>query len=141
MRLSFGDCVFDSDTREVFRAGRSVPTSPKAFALLDLLIERHPKAVSKAEIHARLWPDTFVSEANLANDIIKDPEGRIAELLDARRTPEAYLLDSSGTLRYHGRIASKLSAPDLQLAIEALLEGKPIRPAETKAFGCAIARR
>jgi len=64
-----------------------------------------------------------------------------ADLMDARRTPEALLFDSSGTLRYHGRIASKLSAPDLKTAIEALLDGKPIRPAETKAFGCAIARR
>lgn len=71
MRLTFGDCVFDSDTREVFRAGRSVPISPKAFALLDLLIERRPKAVSKKEIHARLWPDTFVSEANLANLVVE----------------------------------------------------------------------
>ena len=73
-------------------------------------------------------------------DIIKDPESRIAELLDARRTPEVFLVDSSGTLRYHGRIASKLSAPDLKSAIEALLDGKPIRPAETKAFGCTIPR-
>ncbi len=55
-------------------------------------------------------------------------KARIAELLDARRTPEAYLFDSSGTLRYRGRIASKISAPDLQSAIEALLEGRPVRP-------------
>ena len=76
-----------------------------------------------------------------AFDIIKDAESRIAGLLDAGRTPEAFLLDASGTLRYHGRIASKLSSPDLRTAIEALLEGRPIRPSETKAFGCAIPRR
>lgn len=91
------------------------------------------ETADEARDHAREHGHTF--------DIIKDPEGRIAELLDARRTPEAFLFDSNGTLRYHGRIASKLSAPDLQTAIEALLDGKPIRPAETKAFGCAIARR
>jgi peroxiredoxin len=83
--------------------------------------------------HAREHGHTF--------DIIKDPEARVAELLDARRTPEAFLFDSSGTLRYHGRIASKISVPDLQKAIEALLAGKAIHPAETKAFGCAIAKR
>jgi hypothetical protein len=44
-------------------------------------------------------------------------------------------------LRYHGRVASKLASPDLKSAIEALLEGYPIHPAETKAFGCAIPRR
>ena len=67
MRLSFGDCVFDSDTREVFRAGRPLPVPPKAFAMLELLIRRRPKAVSKEEIHKLLWPETFVSDANLPN--------------------------------------------------------------------------
>jgi DNA-binding winged helix-turn-helix (wHTH) protein len=71
MRLSFGDCAFDSDTREVFRAGQSRPISPKAFALLEALIECRPKAMSKADIHARLWPGTFVSEANLANLVVE----------------------------------------------------------------------
>jgi len=73
-------------------------------------------------------------------DIIKDADDRIADLFDARRTPEVFLLDSHGMLRYHGRIASKLSSPDLKSAIEAFLDGRPIRPAETKAFGCAIPR-
>ena len=48
---------------------------------------------------------------------------------------------ASGTLRYRSRTASELSAPDLQSAIEALLDGRPVRPALTKAFGSAIARR
>src|SRR6266496_6093049 len=76
-----------------------------------------------------------------AFDIIRDPDSRIAELLDARRTPEAFLVDSTGTLRYHGRIASKISSPDLKSAIEAFLAGRPIHPAETKSFGCAIPRQ
>ena len=67
MRVGFGDCVFDSETREVFRGGRPVALSPKAFALLEMLIANRPKAVSKKEIHERLWPATFVTEANLAN--------------------------------------------------------------------------
>ena len=73
-------------------------------------------------------------------DIIKDADDRIADLFDARRTPEVFLLDSRGMLRYHGRIASKLSSPDLKSALDAFLDGRPIRPAETKAFGCAIPR-
>lgn len=76
-----------------------------------------------------------------AFDIIRDPDSKIAELLDARRTPEAFLVDSRGTLRYHGRIASKITSPDLKNAIEAFLAGRPIHPAETKAFGCAIPRK
>lgn len=90
------------------------------------------ETVEEVRIHARNHGHAF--------DIIKDTQSRVAELLDARRTPEAFLFDSSGTLRYHGRIASKISAPDLRSAIDALLEGKPIHPAETKAFGCTISR-
>jgi DNA-binding winged helix-turn-helix (wHTH) protein len=71
MRLAVSDWVFDSDTREVIRKGRPVPLSPKAFALLELLIRRRPKAVSKAEIHEHLWPGTFVSAANLANLVVE----------------------------------------------------------------------
>jgi DNA-binding winged helix-turn-helix (wHTH) protein len=67
MRLRFGDCEFDPDTREVFRGGKPVHVSPKAFALLAVLIERRPKAISKDELHKLLWPETFVSDANLPN--------------------------------------------------------------------------
>lgn len=90
------------------------------------------ETAEEARSHAREHGHRF--------DIIKDPEDRIADLLEAKRTPEAFLIDSGGTLRYHGRIASKISSPDLKSAIDALLEGKPIHPAETKAFGCAIPR-
>jgi len=82
MRLRFGEHVFDSDTREVNRAGRTLVVSPKAFALLDLLIERRPRAVSKEDIHARLWPDVHVSDANLGNLVV---ELRAALRDDARR--------------------------------------------------------
>jgi DNA-binding winged helix-turn-helix (wHTH) protein len=70
MRLRFGDCVFDSDTREVIRDGRTVALPPKAFALLELLIESRPKAVSKDDIRARLWPNVHVTEANLGNLVV-----------------------------------------------------------------------
>jgi len=67
MRHTFEDCIFDSGTREIFRGGRLVSISPKAFQLLEILIGRRPNAVSKDELHALLWPSTFVSDANLPN--------------------------------------------------------------------------
>ncbi len=71
MRLTFEGCVLDLDTREVLRGGKAVPVSPKAFALLELLALRRPKALSKAEIQGALWPDTFVSETSLANLVVE----------------------------------------------------------------------
>ena len=66
MRVRFGDCTLDSETRELFRGGRPVHVSPKAFALLELLLAERPKALSKERLQEKLWPRTFVSEANLA---------------------------------------------------------------------------
>ncbi|HKF43258.1 MAG TPA: FHA domain-containing protein [Thermoanaerobaculia bacterium] len=67
MRLTFGDCTYDSGTREVLRAGQALALTPKAFVLLEVLIERRPGAVSKKELHDRIWPGTFVTDTSLAN--------------------------------------------------------------------------
>ena len=67
MRVSFGEFVLDLDTRELRRGGEPVRLSPKAFQLLEILVTNRPKALSKADLQERLWPDTFVVEKNLAN--------------------------------------------------------------------------
>ena len=67
MRLRFGDCVFNPDTRQLVRAGQPVPVPPKVFELLDALIRERPRAVSKTDLHRRLWPDIAVADANLTN--------------------------------------------------------------------------
>lgn len=66
MRLRFGDCVLDTDRRALVRAGQVVHLTPKAFQLLTVLTDARPRAISKDDLQETLWPDTFVSEANLA---------------------------------------------------------------------------
>jgi DNA-binding winged helix-turn-helix (wHTH) protein len=66
MRVSFGSFVLDHGARQLERGGHPIHLTPKALSLLALLIERRPNAVSKAEIHDRLWPGTFVADVNLA---------------------------------------------------------------------------
>jgi DNA-binding winged helix-turn-helix (wHTH) protein len=63
--VRFAKCVFDRGARELVRDGARQELGPKAFQLLDLLLEVQPRAAAKAEIHDRLWPDTFVSESSL----------------------------------------------------------------------------
>jgi DNA-binding winged helix-turn-helix (wHTH) protein len=65
VRLRFADFVVDSDTRQVLRDQEEIHLSPKAFDLLCALVERRPSVVDKAELVTRIWPDTFVGEANL----------------------------------------------------------------------------
>jgi DNA-binding winged helix-turn-helix (wHTH) protein len=67
MRVAFGDCEFDSGRRVLLRHGSGRPLSPKAFQLLELLLDRRPEAISKTELMQQLWPDTFVSDASLHN--------------------------------------------------------------------------
>lgn len=67
MQFRFGSFVLDSDTRELWRAEKAVHLSPKAFDLLLALAETQPRALSKRQLQDRLWPDTVVVEASLAN--------------------------------------------------------------------------
>ena len=64
-RLAFSECELDTGARELTRGGERVALSPKAFELLLALVDARPRALSRAEIHDRLWPETFVSEASL----------------------------------------------------------------------------
>ena len=65
MRYDFGRCHLDTVNREVMLDGAAMHLSPKAFELLRLLIEDRPRVIPKAELMHRLWPDSFVEEANL----------------------------------------------------------------------------
>jgi DNA-binding winged helix-turn-helix (wHTH) protein len=64
---TFGDCLLDGESRLLRRKGKVVHLTPKAFALLELLLARRPAVVKKQEIMHRLWPNTFVVEANVPN--------------------------------------------------------------------------
>ena len=66
MRVRFGRCLFDGDSRELRRDGVLQALSPKAFQFLELLLSERPRALAKQEIHERLWPDSFVADSSLA---------------------------------------------------------------------------
>ena len=72
--------------------------------------------------------------------MLKDEDHRIADRFGASRTPEVFLVDSTGRLRYRGWVKSKQESPDLQRALDAVLDGRPVRRPVTKAFGCAVDR-
>jgi Tol biopolymer transport system component/DNA-binding winged helix-turn-helix (wHTH) protein len=67
VRLRFGPFTLDLESRQLTSAGREIHLEPKAFELLSALVLERPKALSKADLQERLWPGTFVAEANLSN--------------------------------------------------------------------------
>ena len=73
-----------------------------------------------------------------------DKGAELATAFGATKTPHIYLFDGKGKLVYRGAIddnardARKVEEPYLENAIEAMLSGKPISVASTKALGCGI---
>jgi len=77
--------------------------------------------------------------------VYKDPGNVVADRFGAQVTPETYVLDRTGVIRYHGSIddsqnPANIKSQGLHLALDAVLAGQPVTKAETKAFGCSIKR-
>lgn len=75
---------------------------------------------------------------------VVDATSDVARAFGATRTPEVFLFDGSGKLVYHGAIddnakePAKVSARWLRDALDAVVAGKAVPMAETKALGCGI---
>jgi DNA-binding winged helix-turn-helix (wHTH) protein len=53
----------------LLRGSKPVPLTRKRYEILLLLVENAGQVMAKEEIIERIWPDQFVEEANLANNI------------------------------------------------------------------------
>jgi DNA-binding winged helix-turn-helix (wHTH) protein len=104
--LSFGPFTLDGGRRQLLSGEDLQPVhlSPKAYELLRVLIETRPRAVAKNELHDRLWPSTFVSEATLASLVAELREALGERGRDARfiRTVHGFGYAFSGLARESG---------------------------------------
>ncbi len=89
----------------------------------------------------------FGQRHKLELPILKDPSGEVARQFGATRTPEAFVVDTAGRVRYHGRIDDQYGVGfhrpqptrrDLALALDDLLADREVAVAETPAAGCFI---
>jgi peroxiredoxin len=88
---------------------------------------------------------SHAKEHGLGFTILKDPDNKIADKLQANVTPEIYLLNPELELLYHGRIddnsrGTNITSQDLRTALNEMFAGKPVSVSRTKAFGCTIKR-
>src|SRR5215510_10722583 len=67
--FEFGSFRLDERERQLLCNGKPVPLTPKAFETLLLLVENSGHAVDKDSLMQRVWPDSFVEEATLAQNI------------------------------------------------------------------------
>jgi DNA-binding winged helix-turn-helix (wHTH) protein/TolB-like protein/Tfp pilus assembly protein PilF len=69
LSYAFGEFRLDAAEKVLFQGDRPVPLTPKAVETLLALVERHGHLVTKEDLLRLVWPDTFVEENNLAQNI------------------------------------------------------------------------
>ena len=60
---------FDPENHLLEGDGRPIALTPKAFEILQVLVQNGNRLTSKEELMRRVWPDSFVEEANLTVNI------------------------------------------------------------------------
>ena len=74
---------------------------------------------------------------------LRDESQQVARAFDAKTTPDVFVLDGEGSLRYRGAPDGDHDDPSqdaawLRAALDALLDGRHPSPAETTPVGCSI---
>jgi len=103
------------------------------FAVYSDRQESLPDVIAHARQHGLKFP------------VVHDDRNVIADHLGAKVTPEAIIVDDTGTVRYRGRIddnavTTRVTAHDLQEALDAVLTDQPVVHPDVPAFGCVIRR-
>lgn len=65
----FGPFRLDPDKAMLLREGQPLAITPKAFETLLALVRRNREVVTKDELMKAVWPDAFVEEGNLSQNI------------------------------------------------------------------------
>ena len=87
----FRDCYLNTLERQVVKNGIALDLTPKAFDVLQLLVESGGEIVTKDELLGKVWSGSFVEEGNLAVHI-----SRLREMLGHSKG-ERYIETVSGT--------------------------------------------
>lgn len=117
-RLQFGEFELDCMTRLLTRNRRPVPLGSKAFDLLVYLARNSQRVVEKNELIAELWPDSFVGESNLAQQI-----SLLRKALSANHAAEHLILTIPGRGYQFAASVERVGEPSRP---DALLAGSPL---------------
>ena len=69
MLYGFDDYTLDTQERTLVRRGVVIPLTPKVFETLLVLVKNHDHVMSKDDLLSSIWPEAFVEEANLTQNI------------------------------------------------------------------------
>ncbi|MFZ4773990.1 MAG: thioredoxin family protein [Terrimicrobiaceae bacterium] len=87
------------------------------------------------------------ANGSAATAYLLDEDGKVGQLYGAKRTPEMYVINKTGTLVYQGAIDDKKSPDPADIAgaknyvvtaLDEVLAGKPVSTPKTEAYGCSV---
>ncbi len=91
---------------------------------------------------------THAKDFGLKYPVVRDPSGSLSARIGATVTPEVFVIDDQGRIRYHGRIDDQFAgrqkpnanpaANELQDALVAVLDGREPAVKHVDAVGCPI---
>lgn len=116
----FGPFRLNPHTRTLFHGNDPVALTPKAVEMLVVLVENRDRVVSKDELMKTLWPDSFVEESNLSQNVFLLRKA-LGDSAQARR----YILTVPGrgyqfaeTVREVGAVQALQPAAEESLVVE-----------------------
>jgi len=124
--LEFGRFRLDPARRLLWKGGELLAVTPKAIELLNALVEQPGEVVGKQDLLAKVWPNTFVEEANLSVNV-----SALRKVLGRQKDGRPYIETVSRRgYRFVGRSRSVARA----LRSLAVLPFQPIGAAPTDDF-------
>jgi thiol-disulfide isomerase/thioredoxin len=136
--------------------GTECPVSNSYVAVLASLSKKYEsKGVRFVGVYSNRQDDTaavakHAKEFSIPFVVLKDEGAALADRFAAKRTPEAFVLDGTRTVRYRGRIDDQFDKGikrvqpknrDLVNALDAVLSGQAVTQAATEPTGCIIGRK
>ena len=141
----FDSFQVDVRRRLLLHEGRPVRVTPKAFEILLGLIQSGGRVISKDELMTTIWPNCFVEEGNLAQNIFL-----LRRVLGERKNENKYIITIPGVgYRFAPYVKESAVSPAIRkvasggqqkISCIAVLPLKPISQTETDpSFGIGIA--
>lgn len=80
----------------------------------------------------------YLTKNKIAAPALIDGDGAVGHAYGAKTTPHCFVIDASGVLAYAGAIDDQGDKNYVVSTVQALKDGKPVSPANTKAYGCGV---
>jgi eukaryotic-like serine/threonine-protein kinase len=112
--FEFDEFLLDGKEKVLLRDGKPLPITPKAFQLLEILVENHGHLVERNELLNKVWADSFVEEGNLTFTI-----QLLRKVLgDDKRNPRFIETVPKRGYRFVAKVKEVFRQPDTQDKIE-----------------------